>query len=425
MMGVVEFRMPDIGEGVAEAELIEWLVAVGDTVQVDEPVAEVMTDKATVEIPSPVIGQVSWLGAAPGDRIAIGAALIRFTVEGSGDIDSPPEPTPPISLPEPTPPAVPSENSRPPKQNGLKDSVVIAPAPTRADPLLTRPLASPAVRRRSIEVGVELSLVQGTGPGGRISHSDLDGFINGGSTTATVPAVTRAAVTDIPIIGLRRVIAERMTLAKARIPHITYVEEIDVTEVERLRQSLNGQRSADKPKLTFLPFLIRALTLAIDQYPEFNAHFDDDAGVLHQYGGVHVGIATQTPKGLMVPVLRHAETQDLWRCAQEIKRLSEAANDAKLTRDELSGSTITITSLGALGGIVTAPVINYPEVAIVGVNKMQIRPLWDGTNFIPRNMMNLSSGFDHRIIDGWNAAMFVRRIKQLLEEPATLFIEGA
>jgi 2-oxoisovalerate dehydrogenase E2 component (dihydrolipoyl transacylase) len=422
-MGVFEFQLPDVGEGVAEAELVGWFVAVGDVVQIDEPIAEVMSDKATVELPSPVAGEVSWLGASPGDRIAVGATLIRFKVEGLENIGfaaAPPNEPPSLE----SPPLLVEDLLRNDK-NISETSTVGVPELARDSSPGPRPMASPAVRQHALEDGVDLRLVRGTGPGRRITHEDLQRFMEN-RNSATAAAVTQnESVIEIPVIGLRRAVAERMLLAKTRIPHITYVEEIDVTEVEELRESLNIRFSDTRVKLTLMPFLISAMTRAVAEQPEFNARFNDDIGIVQQFGGMHIGIATQTTKGLMVPVLRHAEARDIWSCAEEIKRLSDAANSGELQRDELSGSTITITSLGALGGIVTTPIINYPEVAIIGVNKMQIRPVWNGAAFIPRKMMNLSSGFDHRIIDGWNAAVFVRRIKELLERPASMFIQGA
>ncbi len=266
--------------------------------------------------------------------------------------------------------------------------------------------------------------MRGTGPAGRIEHADLDGFLRGVEHSHTAgQRPPDARVDEIPVIGVRRAIAEHISRAKSRIPHITYVEEVDVTEVERLRASLNERYSAAQTRLTLLPFIVRAVVCSVAEHPEVNARFDDDAGIVRQYGAVHVGIATQTPRGLLVPVVRHAEAADLWMLATEIKRLSTAAVESSLGRDELVGSTITVTSLGALGGLVTTPVINHPEVAVVGVNKMQIRPVWDGNAFVPRTMMNLSSGFDHRIIDGWDAASFVQRMKAFLELPATMFLD--
>ncbi|MCZ0737663.1 dihydrolipoamide acetyltransferase family protein, partial [Phreatobacter sp. AB_2022a] len=266
---------------------------------------------------------------------------------------------------------------------------------------------------------------RGTGPAGRIGHEDLDAFIARGPSGERASGLAENhAVEDIKVVGLRRRIAEKMALSKSRIPHITYVEEVDVTALEDLRAALNKAKRADQAKLTLLPFLMRAMVKALADQPGLNALFDDDAGIIHQHGGIHIGIAAQTPTGLVVPVVKHAEARDLWNCAAEVNRLADAAKAGTATREELTGSTITITSLGAMGGVVTTPVINYPEVAIVGVNKMMIRPVWDGTGFIPRKMMNLSSSFDHRVVDGWDAAVFVQRLKTLLETPAMIFVEG-
>ena len=274
--------------------------------------------------------------------------------------------------------------------------------------------------RRAREAGIDLRQVPGTGPAGRITHDDLDGFIARGTAPVATGLRPNTAVEEVKVVGLRRRIAEKMALAKRNIPHITYVEEVDVTAIEELRGKLNAEGGT---RLTILPFLIRAVVRAVDAQPIVNAHYDDEAGVIRRFAGVHVGIATQTDGGLMVPVVRHAEARGLRDLAAEMARVTAAARDGTATREELSGSTLTITSLGALGGIVSTPVINHPEVAIVGVNKMVLRPHWDGAGFVPRKMMNLSSGFDHRIVDGWNAAVFVQRIKALLETPAMLFLE--
>ena len=286
-------------------------------------------------------------------------------------------------------------------------------------------LASPAVRKRARDNGVDLRRVQGSGPAGRVTHTDLDAYFDNGGALARGTAQRGAdlSVSERPVVGLRRKIAEKMALSKSRIPHITYVDEVDMTALEDLRARMNQDRRSDQPKLTILPFLMRAMARAIEQQPQMNARYDDDAGVIREYGGLHMGVAAQTDNGLVVPVVRHVEARGLWDCAGELARLAEAARQNKCTRDELSGSTITITSLGAMGGIVTTPVINYPEVAIIGVNKMQTLPRWDGTQFVPRKMMNLSSSFDHRVIDGWDAAVFIQKIKGLLEAPATIFIE--
>jgi len=278
---------------------------------------------------------------------------------------------------------------------------------------------------RAKDAGIDLRQVSGSGPAGRISHEDLDAFLSAGRTTSAAQGMARnTEITEIKVVGMRRRIAEKMSLSKSRIPHITYVEEIDVTALEDLRAALNAARKPDQPKLTLLPFLMRAMAKAIGEQPEINSVYDDEAGIVRQHGGIHIGIAAQTPAGLVVPVARHVEARDIWDCGAEVGRLSEAAKSGTATREELSGSTITITSLGAMGGIATTPVINHPEVAIVGVNKMMMRPVWDGAQFIPRKMMNLSSSFDHRVIDGWDAARFIQRVKTLLETPALIFVEA-
>jgi len=433
-MGEHLIKMPDVGEGIAEAELVEWHVKVGDLVREDAVLAAVMTDKATVEIPSPVDGEVLWLGADIGDVVAIGSPLIRLKVEGEGTVapmgqaekaaEAPAqapaakpaaaEPAAPVRLMTPRSPAEPSKTPAP-----------IVPRPTVARPEGDKPIASPAIRLRAREAGIDLRQVPGTGPGGRITHEDLDAFFAHGPQVAREPGLSpKTSVEQIKVVGLRRRIAEKMSIAKSRIPHITYVEEVDVTALEDLRASLNANKRADRPKLTLLPFLMRAMVKAISEQPQLNALYDDEAGIVHQHAGIHIGIATQTGSGLVVPVVRHAEARDLWGCAAELNRLAEAAKSGTATREELGGSTITITSLGAMGGIATTPVINHPEVAIIGVNKMMVRPVWDGSTFIPRKMMNLSSSFDHRIIDGWDAAVFIQRIKTLLETPAMIFVEA-
>jgi len=443
-MGEHVIKLPDVGEGVAEAELVEWHVKIGDLVREDTLLAAVMTDKATVEIPSPVDGEIIWLGAEIGDVVAVGSPLIRLKIEGGADkADDAADTAAKPEEKEPEPVSADASKAEKPAEKAASvpakpaasAAPVKAPAPSPARPLSSgapraegeRPVASPAVRLRAKEAGLDLRQISGTGPAGRISHEDIDAFIARGPQTA--PATTRGlaqntAVEDIKIVGLRRKIAEKMSVAKSRIPHITYVEEIDVTALEDLRAALNKAKHPDQPKLTLLPFLMRAMVKAIADQPNVNAIFDDEAGIVHQYGGVHIGIAAQTPGGLMVPVVRHAEARDIWDCGAEVNRLADAAKTGTATREELSGSTITITSLGAMGGVATTPVINHPEVAIVGVNKIMVRPMWDGTQFLPRKMMNLSSSFDHRVVDGWDAAVFIQRIKTLLETPAMIFIES-
>ncbi|MBB3309984.1 2-oxoisovalerate dehydrogenase E2 component (dihydrolipoyl transacylase) [Rhizobium sp. BK196] len=409
-MGEFIIKMPDVGEGVAEAELVEWHVKTGDPVREDMVIAAVMTDKATVEIPSPVSGTVTWLAGEIGDRIAVKAPLVRIeTASGAGEVE-------PETAPQPQPAE--TVKAQAPKP--------VAKAPAPAAPPAEKPLAAPSVRLFARESGVDLRQVQGTGPAGRILREDIEQFLNQGLSPA--PARTglakKTTTEEIKLTGLRRRIAEKMVLSTSRIPHITYVEEVDMTALEELRATMNADRKAEHPKLTVLPFLMRALVKAISDQPDVNATFDDDAGVITRHSAVHIGIATQTPAGLTVPVVRHAEARGIFDCAAEMNRLAEAARSGTATRDELSGSTITISSLGALGGIVSTPVINHPEVAIIGVNKIATRPVWDGAQFVPRKMMNLSSSFDHRIIDGWDAATFVQRIRTLLETPALIFIEG-
>lgn len=424
-------RLPDVGEGVAEAELVEWHVKVGDVVREDSVLAAVMTDKATVEIPSPVEGRVEWLGGEIGEKLAVGAELVRLEVAGEGTQVKEPEPRPvetagaakadaaPAEAPEEqeteSPPAAPTRPRAPER--------AIRAAVPRAEG--EKPLAAPSVRRRAREAGVDLRQIPGSGPAGRITHDDLDAAFARGPQAARGPAlVADTSVEEIRVIGLRRRIAEKMARANAHIPHITYVEECDVTALEDLRAALNAERREEEPRLTLLPFLMRALVRAIADHPEVNAHYDDEAGVIRVHGGVHIGIATQTGSGLMVPVVRHAEARDIWDCARELDRLTQAARDGTIAREDVSGSTITITSLGPLGGIVTTPIINHPEVAIVGVNKIVTRPVWEDERFEPRKMMNLSSSFDHRVIDGWNAAVFVQRVRALLETPAMIFVNG-
>lgn len=446
-MGVHVIKLPDVGEGVAEAELVEWMVKPGDNVMEDQVLAAVMTDKATVEIPSPVIGKVIWVGAKAGDTVAVGSPIVRLEVDGAGNAKEGDAVEAKSNKKAPSPLAREAGEGSGERGTGNKSSEVRSVTPQPAPPRATapsplpplpragegkaaprkegeKPVASPAVRKRAADAGVDLRRVAGTGPAGRITHEDLDAFFEHGSTVVTACGRgVDTSVKEIPVIGLRRKIAEKMTISRSRIPDIVYVEEVDVTSLEDLRAKLNTEKKPDQAKLTILPFLMRAMAKAIADQPQLNSLFDDEAGVVKQYGGVHIGVAAQTDGGLVVPVVRHVEARGLWDCAAEVARLADAAKKGTATREELTGSTITITSLGALGGIVTTPVINHPEVAIVGVNKMQVRPHWDGHEFVPRRMMNLSCAFDHRIIDGWNAAVFVQRLKTLLENPAMIFIE--
>lgn len=426
-MGVFAMRLPDVGEGIAEAELTEWNVKPGDIVQEDDILAAVMTDKAAVEVPSSVAGKVLELGGEIGEMMAIGSVLIRIEVDGDGNeaADAAAAPAEPAA-------AKPEVAKQPPEPEAKPAPAPVAPAPAAKKPghRLPRPegakpLAAPSVRARARSEGVDLRHVPGSGPGGRISHEDLDNWIaSGGIQQGGVKRNQNTGVEEIRVIGMRRKIAEKMALSKRQIPHITIVEEVEMGALEDLRAALNKKHAGERPKLTLLPFLMRAIVEAVREQPGLNARFDDEAGVIHRHGGVHIGIATQTPQGLNVPVVHHAEAGNLWDNAGELARLAEAAREGSIKREELSGGTITITSLGALGAIATTPIINHPEVAIVGVNKMQIRPVWDGQQFQPRKMMNISCSFDHRVVDGWDAAVFVQKLKTLLESPAMLFVEG-
>jgi 2-oxoisovalerate dehydrogenase E2 component (dihydrolipoyl transacylase) len=428
-------KTPDLGEGTTQAEIVEWRVKVGDFVREDQPIADLMTDKATVEVSSPVHGTIVALRGAPGETMAVGAELVVFDVAGDEAIeegakrDGAPSaapqrdrgPPPAQANPGGAPPPAASSSVRAASSLSLQSPQAIA---TRTSG--EKPIASPAVRRRAAELGIALAFVPGAGPGGRIGQDDLDAFIAAKGATASDGANHAQrddGFEEIKIIGLRRKIAERMQDAKRRIPHIAYVEELDVTAVEDLRQHLNEQYGASRTKLSLLPFLMRAMIKSIAKFPQVNAHFDDAAGVVRRRRAIHIGIATQTPAGLTVPVVRHAEALDIWACAREVARLAQAAREAKASREELTGSTITISSLGALGGIVSTPVINSPEVAIVGVNKIVERPVVIGGQIVVRKMMNLSSSFDHRIIDGWDAASFIQEVKIGMEQPALLFIQ--
>ena len=426
-MGRYVFKLPDVGEGTAEAEIVAWHVKVGDVVAEDAPLVDVMTDKATVEMTSPVAGTVVEVNGAPGDMAPVGSGIVVFEVAGAGNAAATVEAAPPQSAPPTAPPSRGSrDESLPPprgEDGGEADGWGAAPLPGR--PAGERPLASPAVRRRADELGVKLAHVAGSGPAGRISHEDLSAFIAGANARPAATATglaRREGVEAVKVIGLRRAIARQMQEAKRRIPHFAYVEEVDMTEVERLRAHLNATHK-DRPKLTVLPFIMRALVKVLPDYPQINARFDDEAGVVHRSAPVHMGIATQTPGGLMVPVVRHAEALDLWGAASEVARVADLARSGKGAKDDLSGSTITVTSLGPLGGIATTPVINHPEVAIIGPNKIVDRPVVIGGHVVVRKMMNLSSSFDHRVVDGYDAAEFIQRVKALLEYPATLFME--
>lgn len=439
-MGIYTINLPDVGEGIAEAELTEWNVSVGDDVAEDDVLGVVMTDKAAVEVPSTVAGKVVWLCGEPGDVLAIGSKFIQIEVEGEGnDKAAPAEKAAPADTAERSdtgsgddaaPAAEAASDAKPASAPAATKKADTQTAPSRQPvphrPLASgeKPLASPAVRRRAQDAGIDLRLVGGSGPAGRILHEDLDAYVEYGPLTARQSGRVPATGTrDVKVVGMRRRIAEKMALSKSRIPHITIVEEIDMSALEDLRAQLNTLHGKSRGKLTVLPFIMRAIVLGVQAQPEMNAHYDDEGGVIHQHDAVHIGIAAQTPAGLTVPVARHVEARSLWESASEVGRLAEAAREGKASREELSGSTITITSLGPLGAIATTPIINHPEVAIVGINKMAVRPMWDGQAFQPRKMMNISCSFDHRVIDGWDAAVFVQKLKSLLETPALMFVE--
>ncbi|PHN64399.1 branched-chain alpha-keto acid dehydrogenase subunit E2 [Pseudomonas sp. ICMP 8385] len=421
-MGTHVIKMPDIGEGIAEVELSVWHVKVGDMVVEDQVLADVMTDKAMVDIPSPVHGKVISLGGEPGEVMAVGSILISIEVEGAGNtkesaLSAVVEQAAPSPKAEIKAPVVESKPATKPQ--------VAAQAPVARE-ANERPLASPAVRKHALDAGIQLRLVQGSGPAGRILHEDLEAYLQQGSPRASAGANPYAERNDeeqIPVIGMRRKIAQRMQEATRRAAHFSYVEEIDVTALDDLRVHLNEKHGASRGKLTLLPFLVRAMVVALRDFPQINARYDDEAQVITRLGAVHVGVATQSDVGLMVPVVRHAEARSLWGTAEEITRLATAARNGKASRDELSGSTITLTSLGALGGIVSTPVLNLPEVAIVGVNRIVERPMVIKGQIVIRKMMNLSSSFDHRVVDGMDAAQFIQAIRGLLEQPASLFLE--
>ncbi|MHC5132104.1 dihydrolipoamide acetyltransferase family protein [Pseudomonas glycinis] len=424
-MGTHVIKMPDIGEGIAEVELSQWHVKVGDLVVEDQVLADVMTDKAMVDIPSPVHGKVIALGGQPGEVMAVGSVLISIEVEGAGNLK---ESAAPAAVKEaPVAPKVEVAVESKPAAAAAPRPAAVCQGPMVAREASERPLASPAVRKHALDLGIQLRLVRGTGPAGRVLHEDLEAYLAQGQSNASAPAAAAYAQRNdeeqIQVIGMRRKIAQRMQDATQRAAHFSYVEEIDVTAIEELRAHLNEKHGASRGKLTLLPFLVRALVVALRDFPQMNARYDDEAQVITRLGAVHVGVATQSDVGLMVPVVRHAEARSLWDSAAEISRLANAARNGKASRDELSGSTITLTSLGALGGIVSTPVLNLPEVAIIGVNKIVERPMVVKGQVVIRKMMNLSSSFDHRVVDGMDAALFIQAIRGLLEQPATLFVE--
>nr|WP_298723069.1 dihydrolipoamide acetyltransferase family protein [uncultured Steroidobacter sp.] len=486
-MGQYSFKLPDVGEGTAEAEIAEWRVKVGDRVEEDQPLVDMMTDKATVELTSPVAGIVQSIAGKAGEKAAVGSVLVVLeTADGASANEN--KQSAAVEQPAAiaaeaeagseqrrtgTGPVVLATNGA--KAGGASQATALASDATHAPSRSAdsegraaagvsrggesaqvvsgfsraatagtqprrgeRPAASPAVRRRAEELGIKLQFVRGTGPTGRILHADLDAYLAEESGSGGPSRIGHAAPAqgggnnylysklsggeDIPVIGLRRQIAERMQAAKRHIPHFTYVEEVDVTELEELRAHLNATRAKDQPKLTLLPFLMRALVRVLREFPQMNATYDDEAGVIHRSAPVHIGMAVQTNRGLLVAVIKHAESRDIWDCASEVSELATVARDGKASREQLSGSTITITSLGPLGGVSATPVINRPEVAIIGPNKIVERPVVRDGQIVIRKMMNLSSSFDHRVIDGAEAAEFIQRLRAVLEQPATIFV---
>jgi 2-oxoisovalerate dehydrogenase E2 component (dihydrolipoyl transacylase) len=423
-MGTFTFRLPDIGEGIAEAEIVAWHVAPGDRVEEDAPLADMMTDKATVEMESPVAGRIVSIAGQVGDMIPIGSALVVIETDGEAE----PEPEPSKPEPAPAPAALVEEPAPAPAPPPFGPSEVETPAapPAAAPVTQAKVLASPAVRQRAKDLGIDLSQVRPSEEG-RIRHADLDQFLAYNAAGGYRPAGQARADEQVRVIGLRRRIAENMAASKRAIPHFTYVEEVDVTALEAMREQLNANRG-DKPRLTLLPLMISAICRALPQYPMLNARYDDEAGVVTRHGAVHMGVATQTPAGLMVPVLRDAQGRNLWQIAAEILRLAEAARGGTAKSEELSGSTLTITSLGPLGGIATTPVINRPEVAIIGPNRIVERPMFvpdgmGGERIEKRKLMNVSISCDHRVVDGHDAASFVQALRKLLETPVLLLAD--
>ena len=431
-MARTSFRLPDIGEGIAEAEIVAWHVAIGDMIEEDAPLCDLMTDKATVEMSAPVAGRLVERAGEVGDSIPIGSTLAVFESEE-------------LPATEPTVQVAPNEASQvalsdPPEARSSRASIeqgrdavsrdVSTAYLDKLDPSLDtngkakgqqerQVLASPAVRARAKDLGVNLATIR-PAQGDRVRHADLDAYLR----YAGAPRAPEGdAIEEVKVVGLRRRIAENMAEATRTIPHFTYVEEVDVTALEATRAALNDSKG-ERPRLTLLPFLIRAIVVALPAFPMINARYDDVANIVSRHSAVHLGIATQTENGLMVPVLRDAGGRDLWQLAAELSRIADAARAGRATRGELNGSTITLTSLGALGGIVSTPVINRPEVAIVGVNRIVERPAVVDGRIEVRKLMNLSSSFDHRVVDGHDGARFIQAVKRLIETPALLFVAG-
>ena len=428
-MAKYDFKLPDIGEGVVEGEVVTWHVSVGDSVSEDDPIVDVMTDKATVTIPSPTDGTVLSLNGEVGDMIAVGSVLIEFDTDGTVS-ETPNDAEEPEVVEEEEP----EEEKKPPTKVEKKAEVkapeiskpIERPAPEIPVSSSKTVLASPAVRRRARESGIDLSSLNGSGPAGRIRHADIDAFVAGGGAIMGAPPVAystkRNGISEVKIVGLRRKISEQMVKSAFSIPHFSYFEEVDVTELEALRQALNASRGEDQPKLTYLPFIMLALAKIMPEHPECNGYFYDEEGVVHRHEAVNLGIATQTDRGLYVPVVKNVEAMDGWQAASDLIRVSGAARTGTASLDDLTGSTFTITSLGREGGLGATPIINHPEMAILGVHKARDMPVVRSGNIEVRRIMNLSSSFDHRVIDGANGASLIQHLKRMLEYPAMIFM---
>ena len=428
-MAKYDFKLPDIGEGVVEGEVVTWHVSVGDSVSEDDPIVDVMTDKATVTIPSPTDGTVLSLNGEVGDMIAVGSVLIEFDTDGTA-LEGPSDAEEPEVVEEEKPEVEKKPPAKIERKVEVKEPEISKPIERSAPEISVSSsktvLASPAVRRRARESGIDLSSLNGSGPAGRIRHADIDAFVAGGGAVMGAPPVAystkRSGISEVKIVGLRRKISEQMVKSAFSIPHFSYFEEVDVTELEALRQALNASRGEDQPKLTYLPFIMLALAKIMPEHLECNGHFYDEEGVVHRHEAVNLGIATQTDRGLYVPVVKNVEAMDVWQAASDLIRVSGAARTGTASLDDLTGSTFTITSLGREGGLGATPIINHPEMAILGVHKAREMPVVRSGNIVVRRIMNLSSSFDHRVIDGADGASLVQHLKRMLEHPAMIFM---
>lgn len=419
------FKLPDIGEGVVEGEIVTWHVEVGSPVSEDDAIVDVMTDKSTVTIPSPYSGTIVALNGEVGDMVAVGAVLVEFesTGESRTELEASPEPVEAEPSEEAMPEAPKTEEKEEESRSPQPTTPAVTPTATAPRAANSTVLASPAVRRRARETGIDLSMVVGSGRGGRIQQSDLDAALaTGGSSPSAPRSVKRVGTREMKVVGLRRKIAEQMVISTSSIPHFSYFEEVDVTALEELRQLLNSGRVEGQPKLTYLPFIMLALSKAFERHKKCNAVFDDESGVVTEHDAVNLGIATQTDRGLYVPVVKHVEAMDVWQAATEMQRVTGSARDGTATLDDLSGSTFTITSLGRDGGLGATPIINHPEVGILGVHKARDMPVARSGSIVIRRIMNLSSSWDHRIVDGADGAALVQDLKKMLENPALIFM---